>query len=65
MDKLTELEKNILEYKRPKKIKKVMKQVHFDIDLCKFIEFERIIYARGENISDYFRKVINKAIKSS
>lgn len=65
MDKLTILEKSIMKHERPKKLKKTMKQVHFDIDLCKFIEFERIIYARGENISDYFRKVINKAIKSS
>lgn len=41
---------------KPKRARKEMKQVHFDMELEKYIEFEKAIYEKGESISDFFRR---------
>lgn len=48
---------------RPKKIKGEVKQVHFDMDLNEFLEFEKVVYNNGSSVSDFFRKKAKEEIK--
>lgn len=45
---------------KPRKVKKEMKQVHFDMDLIDYIKFEKKIYKSGLSVSEFFR---DKAIE--
>jgi hypothetical protein len=40
---------------RPKKVKAEQKQVHFEMDMTDYIEFEKKVYALGYTVSEYFR----------
>lgn len=45
---------------KPKRVKVEMKQIHFDMEIGIFLEFEKKVYAQGFTISEYFR---NKALE--
>ena len=41
---------------KPKKVKKEMKQVHFDMDLETYLKVEKAVYEKGYSLAEYFRK---------
>ena len=49
---------------KPKKIKPEQKQIHIEMDMELYLEFEKRIYAMGSDVSKFFREkameVLNK-----
>lgn len=48
---------------KPKKAKNEKKQVHFEMDLKDYIEFEKEVYSIGYSVSDFFRDKAKDFIK--
>lgn len=47
---------------KPKKAKNEMKQVHFDMELDMYLEFEKIVYGMGYSVSEYLRMKVQEVI---
>jgi hypothetical protein len=48
---------------KPKKAKKEMKQIHFDMDIETYLKVEKAIYDKGYSLSEYFRKKALEALE--
>lgn len=40
---------------KPHKAKPEQKQVHFDMDMDQYVEFEKQVYAKGMTVAEFFR----------
>lgn len=50
---------------KPIRVKPETKQVHFDMPMGEYLEFEKIIYSKGYSVSEYLRTKVQEEIENN